>query len=673
VPDGQIKVLIIDDDPTDCALCKHYLQNGENGRFVFREESSGLSGLNACAAFEPDCILLDYRLPDMDGLNVLRTLWNSSATPRYPVVMLTAIGSEQIAVEAMKLGLMDYLAKNAVNLALLPRTVENAIRKFRMERKIALQRAELEQRNRELEIAQEDILLEKEKYRTLTEAIPQLVWSASSGRLVHYANQRFLEYSGREANSSWPFASLVHPEDLESFQEVWSAAAGSGGVLETEARLKRASDGAFRWHLVRAVPIIDVHGRLDTWFGTCTDIENQKRNEAVVRQQQKFESIGLLAGGIAHDFNNLLVGIMGGASFALQSVDSAQPAYAMLEVVLKSSKRAAHLVQQLLAYAGKGSTFPEPMNLSRLVEETRELVQPSIPRSVTLDFQLDPDLPSIEVNSWHMQQLIMNLIINAAEAIGDKEGIVTVKTYVRDIRNSGSYHNVLGYAIAPGRYVGLEVRDSGCGMDEKTRDNVFEPFFTTKFTGRGLGLAAVQGIVRSLHGLIDVSSVLNEGSVFSVLLPANEVGRDNAPETAPQPPEQTQPPRKQILVIDDEEGVCRMVKTALENAGYDVLVAEDGDRGLDSFYRHREKLGLILLDMTMREKSGVQVLREIREVDGGIPVIVSSGFSEDEVARRFEGVAFSGTIQKPFTLTELLDAISRKLVKPRSIPAAGVS
>ena len=301
--------------------------------------------------------------------------------------MLTAIGSEQVAVEAMKLGLMDYLAKNPANLDMLPRTVENAIRKFRMERKIALQRAELEQRNRDLEIAQEDILREKDKYRTLTEAIPQLVWSASSGRLVHYANQRFLEYSGREANSSWPFASLVHPEDLDRFQEAWSAAASSGGVLETEARLKRALDGAYRWHLVRAVPIGSGHGKLDNWFGTCTDIENQRRNEEAIRQQQKFESIGLLAGGIAHDFNNLLVGIMGGASFALQSIEHSHPAYSMLEVVLKSSKRAAHLIQQLLAYAGKGPTFPEPANLSQLIMDTRKLIHASIPKSVTLDLR----------------------------------------------------------------------------------------------------------------------------------------------------------------------------------------------------------------------------------------------------------------------------------------------
>ncbi len=606
----------------------------------------------------------------MDGLNVLRNLWSISAAPTYPVVMLTAIGSEQIAVEAMKLGLMDYLAKNPANLGLLPRTVENAIRKFRMERKIALQRAELEQRNRELEIAHEQILQEKEKYRNLTEAIPQLVWSASSGRLVHYANQRFLEYSGRAENSSWPFASLVHAEDLERFREVWSAAASSGGVLETEARLRRAADGVYRWHLVRAVPIIGVNGKLDNWFGTCTDIENQKRKEEAVRQQQKFESIGLLAGGIAHDFNNLLVGIMGGASFALQSVEPDNPGYPMLDVVLKSSKRAAHLVQQLLAYAGQGSTFQEPMNLSQLVQETRELLHASISKSVTLDFRLDPQVPTIEVNSWHLQQLIMNLVINGAEAVGDGEGTVTVTTYVRELGDAQGYDNALGYAIAPGRYVGLEVSDTGCGMDEKTRNNVFEPFFTTKFTGRGLGLAAVQGIVRSLHGLIDVISAPGQGSIFTVLLPAFE-GHPPAEKPNVIRSPGIRQSRKQILVIEDEGIIRRTVKEALEGAGYSVLLAEDGTRGLDKFSRHRDRLSIILLDMGKPDRSGLQVLCEIRELDSDIPVVLCSGAGGAEVARQFEGVSVAATIEKPFTTRELVETVERIFTQRRIAPASG--
>lgn len=655
----QIKVLIIDDDQTDRAIFKRYLQTGMPRRFVFCEESSGSSGLKACDSFDPDCVLLDYRLPDMDGLTVLRQLGAGTMMPRHPVIMLTAIGSEQIAVEAMKLGLMDYLAKNPANMDMLPRTVENAIQKFTLERKIALQRAELEKRNRELELAQEDVIREKEKYRNLTEAIPQLVWSVSPGKLVRYANQRFLEYSGHAETSSWPFVSLVHPDDLVSFQDAWFAAASSGGVLETEARLRRASDETFRWHLVRAVPVFGGNGRVEDWFGTCTDIENQKRDEEAVRQQQKFESIGLLAGGIAHDFNNLLVGIMGGASFALQTVDATHPAHAMLSVVLRSSERAAHLIRQLLAYAGKGRFFVEPVDLSRLLQETIDLLHASISKSVTIALQLDSALPIIEANSAQLQQLIMNLILNAAESLDDREGKVEVRSFVRDVQPSDAYYNALGYAIAPGSYVGLEVSDNGCGMDQKTRAQIFEPFFTTKFTGRGLGLAAVQGIVRSLHGLIDVTSTPGEGSVFTVLLPAKEIH--------PSPPAEDQSPaassrHARILVIDDEEIVRSTTRAALERAGYTVLIAEDGTSGLAAFEKHRSELDLILLDMSMPGKSGIQVLREIRQVASTIPVVISSGYSEQEVARRFAGASFSGILQKPYTSARLAEAVASALV-----------
>jgi two-component system cell cycle sensor histidine kinase/response regulator CckA len=660
MPDDRVKVLIIDDDPTDRAIFKSYLQANGADAFLFHEEDSGAGGLEACREFNPDCVLLDYSLPDTDGLSVLRRLGSGIATLQYPVVMLTAIGSERLAVEAMKLGLMDYLAKQPASMDHLSRTIENAMQRFRMEREIALQRQELEERNRELEVAQSDLLQEKEKYRRLTEAIPQLVWSASPGHLIHYANKRLLEYSGQSANSSWPFALLVEPQDAGRLQEAWSAAAATRGVLETEARLRRAGDGACRWHLIRAVPIFDSDGKVGKWFGTCTDIENQKQSEEAVRQQQKLESIGLLAGGIAHDFNNLLVGIMGGASFALNALSKEHPAFPMMEMILRSSERAAHLTQQLLAYAGKGQMFLEPVNISQLLEETCLLIKASISKSVELDLRIDRDVPTIEASPSQIQQLTMNLIINASEAVGESSGKVTATTFSREVEDVTGPSRECGYAISPGLFVGLEVKDTGCGMDQTTKARVFEPFFTTKFTGRGLGLAAAQGIVRALRGWIEVESAPGKGSTFRVMLPVTHAARPRAPE----PQEQHVPPqRARILLIDDEELVCRTAQAILERAGYSVLTARDGSRGLDLLREKGNEIDLVLLDLNMPGKSGVDVLRELRLFDNTIPVAVASGYSEDEVVQRFGPNMISGFVQKPFTSSRLVKDV-RTLLKP---------
>jgi len=614
--------------------------------------------MRACEEFSPDCVLLDYSLPDIDGLTVLRQLRNSEGELLYPVVMLTAIGSEQIAVEAMKLGLVDYLTKNSASMDLLPRAVENAIQKFRLEKEIGLQRREIEQRNRELETAHALLMREEEKYRQLTEAIPQLVWSTSHGGVIQYANQRLLEYSGRLPNESWPFISLVDPQDAGVFTDAWASAAAAGIALETEVRLRRASDGAVRWHLIRAVPVFGSDGKLDNWFGTCTDIENQKQSEEMIRQQQKLESIGLLAGGVAHDFNNLLVGIMGGASFAIQLLDKSHAAFPMLELVLRSSERAAHLTQQLLAYAGKGQMFVEPVNISDVLDETCSLLSASISKSVELELRPGHELPMVEANPSQIQQLIMNLIINASEAIGEQPGKVIVLTFARDVEDVSAATKEAGYPLSPGRFVGLEVRDTGCGMDDATKARIFEPFFTTKFTGRGLGLAAVQGIVRQLRGWIEVRSTPGEGSIFRILLPAKD---------AVQTPPVEKTVREQvcgkarILIIDDEETVRQTAKAILEKAGYSVLVAADGNSGLQILRAEKNKIDLVLLDLSMPGKSGVDVLKEIRELDADLPVAIASGYSEEEVAKRFLPNTISGFIQKPFTSARLLADVTEVL------------
>jgi PAS domain S-box-containing protein len=441
--------------------------------------------------------------------------------------MLTGIGSEEIAVEAMKLGVMDYMAKGPASSQALSRTIASAVQRFRLQQEVARQRLAVEQRNKELEAIRAELFDEKERYRTLAEAIPQLVWTADSNGCILYGNRRLLDFYGEPNAKLGPLESLVHEEDRSSWRQKWGEAARSAGAFECELRLKRGHDQTWRWHLMRTAPIRPAGSDAIRWFGTFTDIEDQKRAEEAVRQRQKLDSIGLLAGGIAHDFNNLLVGIMGGASFALDTLDQSHTLRPMLELVLRSSERAAHLTQQLLAYSGKVQILLEPADISRITRDACELVRSSVATNIRMSIDTADNIPAIRTNAAQMQQVIVNLVMNAAEAIGDADGAVTVRTSMEKVTAGNLQTNVLGYELPAGLCVAVEVADSGPGMDEQTLARIFDPFFTTRFTGRGLGLAAVQGIVRSLGGAIRVSSATGQGSTFKVLLPLQE---QNKPE-----------------------------------------------------------------------------------------------------------------------------------------------
>lgn len=400
------------------------------------------------------------------------------------------------------------------------------------------------------------------------------------------------------------------------------------------------------------------------WFGTFTDLEDQKRSEEALRQRQKLDSIGLLAGGVAHDFNNLLVGIMGGASFALDTLEANHPARPMLEIVVRSSERAAHLTQQLLAYAGKGKTFLEPVSMPRIVHDTCELVRASVPRTIQIVDVKDPGVPVIETNTAQMQQIVMNLVINATEAIGEEGGTVMVRTGSESVERSDAASNVLGYAIAPGDYIFIEVCDSGAGMDEQTLAQIFDPFFTTKFTGRGLGLAAVYGIVRSLSGAIEVSSAPGKGSTFRVLLPARK------PHAEPASPNSSEAGDRSavILVVDDEEVVRTTARTALEQDGHEVLFAAGGAEALELFRENMGRIGLIILDMSLPGMSGSETLTSLRKLSPWVPVAILGGYGENEISARFGDTEVIQYIQKPFTAASLADSVGAILSAAAEAP-----
>jgi nitrogen-specific signal transduction histidine kinase len=390
------------------------------------------------------------------------------------------------------------------------------------------------------------------------------------------------------------------------------------------------------------------------------DVGERKKFERELQETQKLESLGLLAGGIAHDFNNLLTGVLGNASLALSETPPNEPIRVQLREVIEAAERASFLTRQMLAYAGRGQFVTAMIDLSDLVQEISTLVRTSIPKSVVVKLDLAENLPYLEADPGQIQQVLMNILINAAEAIGENiVGTVTVRTSLREVNAREAAELFKSEPAAPGPYVQLEVIDTGAGMDEATKARIFDPFFTTKFTGRGLGLAAVQGIVRRHRGVIFVHSAPGEGATFRVLLPAAN-GQTNVIQRK-QPKAGAIPRGSVALVIDDEKTVLNVAERVLSRKGIRVLTAEDGRRGVEVFRQHSPIISVVILDLQMPVMGGEEALALFHEIDPTVPIIVVSGFDKSEVTRRFSGLKPASFLQKPFRAQDLLSAVEAVL------------
>ena len=385
-----------------------------------------------------------------------------------------------------------------------------------------------------------------------------------------------------------------------------------------------------------------------------TDITERHRMEEKLQHTAKLESLGILAGGVAHDFNNLLTGILGNASLALSSFSPHHPDRILIEEVVKAAERASDLTRQLLAYAGKGRFVMRTVNLSDLVREISGLVQTSVPKNAQLRLQLQDDLPGIDADPGQVQQIIMNLVINGAEAIGPEGGTVLVQTGTQDVDEQYiATFSPADETLQPGRYVSLQVHDTGAGMSEETQRKMFDPFFSTKFAGRGLGLSAVLGIVQSHRGALKVYSEPGRGTTFRVIFPVSRypVQPRHVPDVEPLRGIGT------VLVVDDEAIVRDAARITLERYGYETLAAPDGMTAVEEYRKHREKIDLVLLDLTMPLMSGEETLQQIRFINPEVRVLLTSGYNEAEAVQRFSGKGLAGFIQKPYTA----DALARKV------------
>ncbi|MGB1250039.1 MAG: response regulator [Candidatus Promineifilaceae bacterium] len=393
-------------------------------------------------------------------------------------------------------------------------------------------------------------------------------------------------------------------------------------------------------------------------LGIMQDIHEQKQAQESLQSMQKWESLALLAGGIAHDFNNLLVAMLGQASIAKIKIGEAHPGYRHVKKVEQAAVRASKLTNQMLAYSGRGQFEIRPIQLNTLVADSFHLLEASITKSVELRTNFYKPLPYIEADTAQMQQVFMNLIINASQAIGDQPGYIEVVTSVCELTedHTEGWH-FTGETLAPGRYVTIEIQDSGKGIDEATLQSIFDPFFTTKASGSGLGLAAVLGIVRGHKGGIQVFSELGQGTLFRLLLPAANC--DVKPVMPVSAETQLSPSiSKKVLIIDDEPAVTEVVQDILEAEGIPAMIAHGGAEGIDLYRTQQASIALVLLDLSMPGLNGEDVFNAIHKINPNVRVILSSGYSQLEATRHFIGRDLAGFIQKPYDYETLLKNVS---------------
>ncbi|MFQ5518389.1 MAG: response regulator, partial [Mariprofundus sp.] len=421
----------------------------------------------------------------------------------------------------------------------------------------------------------------------------------------------------------------------------------------------QSKDGRFYEVTQSITPIVTEDGSITGFSAVQRDVTEHRRMQEKLQHTDRVDSLGVLAGGIAHDFNNLLTAILGNAALALRKLDATSPALKYLSSIENASHSAADLCKQMLAYSGKGKFVVKPVNISELVENMGKLIDVSLAKNVVLKYHLSEHLPLINADVAQMQQIVLNLITNASEAIEGKSGVISIATGAMQV-DADYLNGCIGSGtIEPGRYISLEISDTGCGMDAETQKKIFDAFFTTKFTGRGLGMSAMLGIVKGHQGALRIYSEPGDGTTIKIIFPISdeqvaraEPLRDTAPKwvfsgTA--------------LVIDDEETVREVASVMLEEVGFEVITANDGVEGVEIFSQNRDKVELILLDMTMPKMGGEACFSELRRIQPDVKVILSSGYNEQDATSRFAGKGLAGFIQKPYAPEALVEKLQEIL------------
>ncbi|MBW4670248.1 MAG: response regulator [Cyanomargarita calcarea GSE-NOS-MK-12-04C] len=619
-----IRVLLVDDDEDDYILTRDWFGEFQVTGCELEWVDNFQAAREAIALSKHDIYLVDYRLGEHNGLELLREALNKGYLA--PIILLTGLGDRDIDIEAMKAGAADYLEKSQLNAPLLERSIRYAIERKQTQQKISEQAALLD-------VATDAIFV-----RDLDNKI--LFWNKAAERLYDCLANHAI---GKQTSDIWQEKSLL------KLQEALKALVTNGsweGELTQITKSGKNITVESRWTLVH-----DFNKKSQSILVVNTDITQKKLLEAQFLRAQRLESIGTLASGIAHDLNNVLAPILMTAQL-LETQLHDERSKRLLPILITNAKRGANLVKQVLSFTRGIEGDRTLMQLKHLIREIEQVVKETFPKSIEVNTLLPQNLWTVSGDATQLHQVIMNLCVNARDAMPDggtlritAENFLIDENYVR-----------MNLDARVGSYIVITVADTGIGIPQEILDRIFEPFFTTKELGKGtgLGLSTVLGIVKSHGGFINVSSEVSRGSQFQVYLPAQE-----SRETIDR--EEVELPKgngELILVVDDEDSIRDITKISLESHNYQAITACDGIEAIALYAEYRDKISLVLTDMAMPSMDGLTTIRTLKKINPAVKIIAVSGLASTDKINAANDIGIKAFLSKPFTAKQLLQTIS---------------
>jgi PAS domain S-box-containing protein len=658
-------ILVVDDEIDSSSLLKEILVAGG---YRVRTADSGSLALASLATWSPELILLDIRMEGIDGFEVCRLLKASEKSRSIPVIFISAANESEEQVKGLELGAVDYINKPFQRQELLARVrthIELARLRDQLERRVS-------ERTAELGNAVDRLRESEERFRNMADTAPVLIWISGTDKLWTFVNKTWLTFTGRsmeeEQGDGWTKG--VHPHDLARCLEGYNSAFDGRQSFEIEYRLLRA-DGDYRWLLDKGVPRFAPSGSFVGYIGSAVDITDLKRTQEEAFTREKLQSLTSLTRGIAHDFNNMVGSILAQAELVESNLPAGSESGEEVRQIQAIAIRASEIVHQLMIFSGQEETNLDVVDLTSVVKEMSKLLEVSISKHATLRLDLSEGIPPVWGNAVQIRQLVMNLIMNASQAVGEKDGAIHVETSLR----MGRRHSAPdGAANSGDDYVRLSITDTGCGITPLEKARIFDPFFTTKPHGHGLGLAVVLGIVRAHNGQIDVQSTPGKGSTFEVLFRSAGAHVETTPSVdfnAATP--ELASVRGAIFLVEDEGPLRVATAVALQKRGFSVLSAADGVTAVETFQTRRQEIGLVLLDWILPGLSGQEVFHRIRAINPGVKVIVTSAYDPRVANVAVLGQGGATFLQKPYTFSDLMARLDRANREEHGVPRPKVA